>query len=314
MREILTETAKSREDGVKEVSHRAVSMGLCGSDTPGDNMLYSLGSGGRYWDVWLSPAVTDADRVKWVREILTETDEGRLSGGITSEGERLRRAVSMGMCGPDPPGASLLYSFGRRYWDGWYSPGASDGQRVKWVLEILTEEEQNGAAGNVALSSMTAEGHVASIIGRVTVAASLRDAMYSRLSIISGHTSTYAQDMETWLEDVLLPLEALGRGPVPRTEVLRKLGISTKTALNTFNSMFKKSWGRQSPRTGKAKYKRELLEAKLKHIERTPWPSTAKGEVSGVGGEEERLLTVLYYDLVEISKRESKGEHDDESD
>ena len=35
---------------------------------------------------------------------------------------------------------------------------------------------------------------------------------------------------------------------------------------------------------------------------------------TGVGGEEERLPTVLYYDLVEISKKKSKGEHDDESD
>ena len=32
------------------------------------------------------------------------------------------------------------------------------------------------------------------------------------------------------------------------------------------------------------------------------WPSQTKGTVSGVGGEEERLLTVLYYDLMEISK------------
>jgi hypothetical protein len=36
--------------------------------------------------------------------------------------------------------------------------------------------------------------------------------------------------------------------------------------------------------------------------------------VSGVGGEEERLMTVLYYDLLEISKRKSKGDHDDDDD
>jgi hypothetical protein len=33
----------------------------------------------------------------------------------------------------------------------------------------------------------------------------------------------------------------------------------------------------------------------------------------GIGGEE-RLLTVLYYDLFEISKRKRNGEHDDEDD
>ena len=178
----------------------------------------------------------------------------------------------------------------------------------------MTEEAKNRAPGNAAFLKAASEAHAASVIARAAVAASLHEAMYSRLSIISGHASTYAQDMETWLEDVLLPLEALGRGPVPRTEVLRKLGISTKTALNTFNSMFKKSWGKKAPRTGKAKYKRQLLEAKLRHIQQTPWPSQAKGEVSGVGGEEERLLTVLYYDLVKKRSRKSKGKHDDESD
>ena len=55
------------------------------------------------------------------------------------------------------------------------------------------------------------------------------------------------------------------------------------------------------------------MEAKLKHIELTPWSSQVKGEVSCVG-EEERLLTVLYYDLVEISKRKNKDKYDDESD
>ncbi len=135
-----------------------------------------------------------------------------------------------------------------------------------------------------------------------------------RLSILSGHASTYKQDMGTWFEDVLLELEATGGGPTPRGRVLRKRGISTAGAWKKFNSMFKKSWKRKAPTTGKAEYKRELLEAKLRHIQVTPWPSQAKGKVSGVDGEEERLLTVLYYDLVEISKRKSKGEHDDDDD
>ncbi len=99
--------------------------------------------------------------------------------------------------------------------------------------------------------------------------------------------------MVTWFEGVLLALEAVGRGPNPRAEVLRKLGISSRDAWNTFNSMFKKSWGKKAPRDGKAKYKRELTEANLRHIQQMPWPSQAKGEVLGVTGEEERLLTVL---------------------
>ena len=36
--------------------------------------------------------------------------------------------------------------------------------------------------------------------------------------------------------------------------------------------------------------------------------------MSGVGGEEERLLTVLYYDLDSKRHRKCKGKHDDESD
>ncbi len=78
--------------------------------------------------------------------------------------------------------------------------------------------------------------------------------------------------------------------------------------------MFKESWKRKTPTTGKAEYKRELLEAKLRHIQVTTWPSQTKGKVSGAGGEEERLLTVLYYDLVEKSKRKSKGVPDDDDD
>ena len=35
---------------------------------------------------------------------------------------------------------------------------------------------------------------------------------------------------------------------------------------------------------------------------------------ASVGGEEERLLTVLYYDSVEKSKRKRKGEPDDDED
>ena len=78
--------------------------------------------------------------------------------------------------------------------------------------------------------------------------------------------------------------------------------------------MFKESWKRKAPTSGKAEYKRELLETKLRHIQVSTWPSQTKWKVSGVGGEEERLLTVLYYDLVEKSKRKRKGEPDDDDD
>jgi hypothetical protein len=73
----------------------------------------------------------------------------------------------------------------------------------------------------------------------------------------------------TWFEGVILGLETVGLRPAPRA-TLRKLGISTSGDWNTFNAMFKKSWGKKTPHTGQAKYKQDLLEAKLRHIERTP--------------------------------------------
>ena len=95
---------------------------------------------------------------------------------------------------------------------------------------------------------------------------------------------------------------------------MRKRGISTKGAWNKFNSMFKESWKRKAPTSGKAEYKRELLEAKLRHIQVSTWPSQTKWKVSGVGGEEESLLTVLYLDLFQLSKRKSQDELDDPDD
>ena len=151
-------------------------------------------------------------------------------------------------------------------------------------------------------------------MARAAHAASLHEAMYLRLSILSGHTSTYMQDMGTRFEGVLLELEATGGGPTTRGRVLRKRGISTKGEWNKFNSMFKESWKRKAPTSGKAEYKRELLETKLRHIQVSTRPSQTKGKVSGVGGEEERLMTVLYYDLVEKSNHKSKGETDDDDD
>ena len=78
--------------------------------------------------------------------------------------------------------------------------------------------------------------------------------------------------------------------------------------------MFEEHWKRKTLLTGKAQYKRELMKVKLGHIRLTTCPSQEKGKVSTVGGEEEKLLTVLYYDLFELSKLKRKGEHDDEDD
>ena len=65
--------------------------------------------------------------------------------------------------------------------------------------------------------------------------------------------------------------------------------------------MFKIYWGKESPKTTdkdvKAKYKSDLLQAQMTYIEETSFPSQGKRKVSGIRGEQERLLTVLFYSL-----------------
>ena len=121
---------------------------------------------------------------------------------LASVGSSSRRAVRMGLCGPDTPGAHLLYTFGRgdRYWGRWFSSRTTDGDRAKRVAEIRAEAAKNQGTGNAAFLKAALEAAAASIIARAALAASLHEAMYSRLNTISGHASTYAQDMGPWFE------------------------------------------------------------------------------------------------------------------
>ena len=138
-----------------------------------------------------------------------------------------------------------------------------DADRAKWRLEIEAEVTRSMSEGS-------GKGNTASIIARGAHAALLHEAMYARLGILSPHASTYKQDTATWFKGVLLDLEAVGSGPTPRAEVLRKRGICAKDAYLTFNSVFKYHWNRKGPRSGKAQYKRELMAAKLRHNQLTP--------------------------------------------
>jgi hypothetical protein len=49
----------------------------------------------------------------------------------------------------------------------------------------------------------------------------------------------------------------------------------------------------------------------MKFIEEHALPSQKKKKVVGKKGEEERLLTVLWYDLKAKTDRKPKGDHDD---
>ena len=111
-----------------------------------------------------------------------------------------RRAVEMGLCTPDSTGGNLLYSFGRgdQYWDDCFSSTTTDGDRAKWVQEILAEAAKNRAPGAAAILKAMSEAHAASIVARAAHGASLHEAMYARLRVISRNAPTYAQDMTTW--------------------------------------------------------------------------------------------------------------------
>ena len=101
----------------------------------------------------------------------------------------------------------------------------------------------------------------------------------------------------------------------PRSKALRKLGIIGQGDYKTFDRLFKKFWGKKSPKTQykavRAKYKRDILEAQRQYIQQTSLPSQGKRKVSGIAGEEERLLTVLCYAQQD---KEQRGCHDDDDD
>ena len=123
---------------------------------------------------------------------------------------------------------TLVYSLGRgdRYYNGWFSPAATDGDRAKWRLEILAAVAKNRPPGRQDFGVCATEGNAVSHVATAAVAASVHAALYARLSIVSGHAPKYTQDMATWLQGVLLGLEAVGLASTQRAAALRKLGIS----------------------------------------------------------------------------------------
>jgi len=78
--------------------------------------------------------------------------------------------------------------------------------------------------------------------------------------------------------------------------------------------MFKKFWNKKTPKSKdhskrvKAEYKRSLLEAKMKHILQTSWPSQKKRGVSDIGDEEEsRAADVIVLHIARREKVRRKG-------
>ena len=118
--------------------------------------------------------------------------KGGHKGGRATVKEEARRAVKMGLCGPDTPGANL--GGGEQYWDGWFDATATSGDRSKWVLEILAEAAKNRALGAEGLQ----DARPASIIARSLVAGSwAEESMYSRMRTLTGHPPMYAHGTPT---------------------------------------------------------------------------------------------------------------------
>ena len=174
-------------------------------------------------------------------------------------------AVTMGLVDEGDDNGNYIYTLGdgSLYRWHWFLTTTTDTDHAKWRLEIKTETTRFHHEGRL-------KGHSVSVISRAAHAATLHEVMYLRLSILSPHASTYKQDIGTWFEGVLRDIESVGNGPIARAGALRKQGICAHRARMRFNSVLKKHWSRKSPLySNKEKYKRELLESKLKHLQLT---------------------------------------------
>jgi hypothetical protein len=119
----------------------------------------------------------------------------------------------------------------------------------------------------------------------------------------------------TWFESTVSDLEKV-TGPAARGDALRALGILRLEDFKDFNRLFKQSGGwEKAPVTKdpvkKAAHKTKHLLLTMKFIEEHPLPSQKKRKVEGKKGEEERLLTVLWYDLHHKAARKPTGDLDD---
>jgi hypothetical protein len=162
---------------------------------------------------------------------------------------------------------------------------------------------------------MTDETRRASGASRTGRATSRFQAMFERLRALQGETTSLPQIVTTWFESTLSDLEKV-TGPTARGDALRALGILRLEYYRDFNRLFKKSAGwEKAPRAEdpalRAAHKAKHLQETMKFIKEHPLPSQKKRKVVGKKGEEERLLTVLWYDLQSKSARKPTGDLDD---
>jgi hypothetical protein len=162
---------------------------------------------------------------------------------------------------------------------------------------------------------MTDETRRASGASRTGRATSRFATMFERLRALQGETTSLPQVVTTWFESTVSDLEKV-TGSKARGDALRALGILRVDDFKDFNRLFKQSGGwEKAPHTRdpvqKAAHKTKHLQATMKFIKEHPLPSQKKRKVVGQKGEEERLLTVLWYDLQVKAARKPTGDLDD---
>jgi hypothetical protein len=178
------------------------------------------------------------------------------------------------------------------------------------ALEARCKGGRKGMTDEKRRAARRASG--ASRTGRAT---SRFETMFERLRTLQGETTSLPQVVTTWFESTLSDLEKV-TGPTARSKALRALGILRDRDYKDFNRLFKKSGGyEKAPVTMdpalKAVHKAKHLQEIMKFIKEHPLPSQKKRKVVGKKGEEERLLTVLWYDQQSKAARKLTGDLDD---
>jgi hypothetical protein len=214
--------------------------------------------------------------------------------------EETRRAVHMKLCKSGTAGANLLYCLGRaaKHWTGW--DDLLPGKQAELVQQILARAfKARGEGGRKSMTDETRRaGNRASRVSRTGTATSRFETMFERLRALQGETTSLPPVVTTWFEATLSDLEKV-TGPTARSKALRALGILRLQDYKDFHRLFRKSGGyKKAPADPalKAAHKAKHLQEIMKFIKEHPLPSQKKRKVVGEKGEEERLLTVLWYD------------------
>jgi hypothetical protein len=316
VREILKRAKEMREKGgeeaVKEETRRAVYMGLCEPNTPGANLIYTLGGADKHYPFW--GGYLPQRQAELVREILKRAKEISKTAGEAgrSKGRDLvvQRAIEMKIATEDDEHAGLVYILGAaEHYDKWWD--YTDEKREHLVKAIkeraVLKIKENSAHGHDIQDQRCA---------------SWNQAVYDRL-ILEGHNQF---DLIPWAAQTYKATTSVHSSK--KAAVLLEYGLLLEKdycdALANFKaSKFypvrpKLSGQKKDKATDAAAlrtWEASVETAKLRYVCEFAFPNQGKENVNSV---RRRLLSCLYY--VEIyrvrsfTKREKKRKKPDEAD